>query len=513
MKKRRTFFAVILLITFGLSGCQKSPDSSIVVNKDFDKLIDEAEKTGEGTIGVEDMIKYDSYQTTIEDDSLGVTVNVDAKVDIPKTNQLSVVRVKQTPITQDFLDKVKDKLVKGETLYDGSVTNIRSKKDIEQEIHLLQENIEEAKNIYEGGDIETIQQELQRQIDDLQEEYEEAPEEIDMENYQSDGLLHSVKEMYEKDYSNEFYSWEYSLNPDGEVFYGVTDGENGNYLSLYVQNNEDYGNCLRFRSTKHGLEFTAAVAVGGSNLSGDYPEICKVEEGVPDISEYMDGHSGISEYADEAATISQEQAKEIADTFIEEMGLTDFQYSEGDLYFEILDIRTGTEVGYRKTYILRYMRNMDDAFVIFGATGKHSEGWSGESYVKKDWSNECIEFRINDEGIVGFDYNAPLEVTETVVEKSNLKTFDEIKSIFETMVVITNAQEEMQTTIDIDRVLLGYARISEADRFDTGLLVPVWVFEGRKNNSYDSYMTESEYGVILTVNAIDGSVIDSELGY
>lgn len=508
--KKSKILALILLAAFGISGCQKSPESSIVVNKDFDKLIDEAKKTGENSISVEDMTQYDTYQTTIQDESFGVTVNVDAKVDIPKTSQLSVLRVSQKAISQEFLDAVKEKLIGGETLYEGSMVNVRTKEKIEQEILETQAMLEDIQNRYQGEDLDTYQKEYQNLIERLQEEYAVAPGEITLENYPSDGLLHSAAQLYEKDPNNEYYSWAYDLNPNGEIFYGVSDADNSKYLSLYVQNNENYGNCLRFRNSRHGYEFVSYAYVGGSNLTGDYPKIWKAGEEMPDLSSYMDVDANLfKEYSDEAATISQEQAREIADAFLEEMGLTDFQYSEGGLYCEIPDIREGTEIGYRKIYILRYMRNIDNASVLYGASGKHSEGWSEESYVKKDWSDESIEFRINDDGIIGFDYNGPLEVLETVVENANLKTFDEIKGTFETMVIMTNADEEIKTTIDVDRVRLGYARISEADRFDTGLLVPVWVFKGRKSYSYK----ESSYDVILTINAIDGSVIDSELGY
>ena len=57
---------------------------------------------------------------------------------------------------------------------------------------------------------------------------------------------------------------------------------------------------------------------------------------------------------------------------------------------------------------------------------------------------------------------------------------------------------------------LSYSRISEKDRFDSGLIVPVWGFIGEcKNGTY----LEKQRGVQMAINAIDGSVIDSALGY
>ena len=133
--------------------------------------------------------------------------------------------------------------------------------------------------------------------------------------------------------------------------------------------------------------------------------------------------------------------------------------------------------------------------------------------MKKDWPVECVEIRVNDSGIVGLDYNAPLEITETVVDQSNLKNFDEIKAAFEKMVMITNAKTDSEldsgVMVEIHRVVLGYARISEADSYDTGLLVPVWDFQGKVTNEYGSEFADS----VMTINAIDGSIIDRSLGY
>ena len=52
-------------------------------------------------------------------------------------------------------------------------------------------------------------------------------------------------------------------------------------------------------------------------------------------------------------------------------------------------------------------------------------------------------------------------------------------------------------------------RISEADSYDTGLLVPVWDFQGKVTDEYGSEFA----GSVMTINAIDGSIIDRSLGY
>ena len=517
---RYTRIAVCTVIaSLLLSGCQKNPDSSMVVNKDMDNLIEEAQKDGEGTVDMANIAgAYETYQTTLSDDSLGVSVNVNAKVDIPQAEQMSVFRVQQKRISQEFLDKVLAELTAGETLYDAGVTlSMRTRGEIEEELRFAKAELETWKNS-DQPDKDIYIEENQRYIDELQEAYENAPEQPVWEGNESDGLLHPTEEMTGKAGGEDFYEWEYSLNQNGEIFYADNNGANDNYISITAQNNDERGNKLSFRRGRHGYDFTAVAIVETTVLddiaSGVWPAD---EDRSKDYAERMlGGEMSFVEYTDEPTTISEEEARTKADDLMQKLGLSDtYQWYEGGLYSEIPDIRKGGdwEPGYRKLYIFRYMRSTNGVFTTFDPTGKHEEGWNGDDYVKKDWPLENIEIRVNDSGIVGFDYNAPLEVTETVVENSNMKSFDEVRGAFEQMVMIANAKTDSEVdgnvAIEIDRVVLGYARISEADSYDTGLMVPVWDFQGKVTDEYGM-----EYnGGIMTINAIDGSVIDRSLGY
>lgn len=485
----------------------------------MDNLIEEAQKNGENAVNMTDIARdYETYKTTLSDESLGVTVNVDAKVDIPQTERMSVFRVQQKKISQEFLDKVIGELGQGQTLYDAGVTlEMRTRTEIESEISSIKAEMETLKANY-GDEAEEYMPDYQRDIDRLQAEYENAPAEIVWEGNESDGLLHSVSEMVEKEGGEGFYHWEYSLNSNGEVYYGANNGENDDYMSFFVQNNEEKGNCLRYRRGKRGYDFTATAIVPSTEFNNTVTGVWPADEDrAAECASAMYGDPvELVEFTDEPTTISEEEARATADTFMKNVGLdSTYQYYEGGLYSEVRDIRKGEDLseGYRKVYIFRYMRYMNDAFVTFDSTGKHEEGWNGNDYVKKDWPVECVEIRVNDSGIVGFDYNAPLEVTETVVDQSNMKPFNEIKDTFEKMVTITHAKTDTEldsgVTVQINRVVLGYARISEADSYDTGLMVPVWDFEGKVTDEHG----RKNAGSIMTINAIDGSIIDRSLGY
>ena len=102
---RRKWSAILLtgIMTATLVGCVSNPEQSVVKEKNLDKVLEQAENTEDGAVAYEDVEKeienYDTYETHIQDDDLHVTVDVNAKVEIPKVDQLSVYRVSQKELS------------------------------------------------------------------------------------------------------------------------------------------------------------------------------------------------------------------------------------------------------------------------------------------------------------------------------------------------------------------------------------------------------------------------------
>jgi len=122
-------------MSVAMAGCQESPEESVVVNKDMDNLIEEATKEDDEGFDVEeDAGKYNTYKTEITNEALGVHVSVDAKVDIPQTDKLSMYRVEVEPISQELMDALRRELIGDETLYKGRALNKMTKSAIEDKI-------------------------------------------------------------------------------------------------------------------------------------------------------------------------------------------------------------------------------------------------------------------------------------------------------------------------------------------------------------------------------------------
>ena len=99
--------------------------------------------------------------------------------------------------------------------------------------------------------------------------------------------------------------------------------------------------------------------------------------------------------------------------------------------------------------------------------------------------------------------------------------FDSIIKIYEQMMEVTNADMadfEKQRTFHIRKIALGYSRIYDPTTDnDTGLMVPVWDFFGgfdvETDEGSDKNNGEHATQSFMTINAIDGTVIDRGLGY
>ncbi|MBQ5338009.1 MAG: hypothetical protein J6Z40_02465 [Oscillospiraceae bacterium] len=514
MKHKKLLTAALSLLL--LTGCAENPDSDIIIHKDMEKLIDEAQQTDESRAEVADLQQNDCYTADFTNESLRVSVHADAEVEIPDIDRLSMYRVQQRRFTQADCDKVRAALMGDAPLTDCTeLLQIQTKAEIEEQIAALRENLAtEQKHIAEDADYAMLVEQnspdmladLQKRIDERQADYETAPDIIDYAAYAHDGQLVRNADMIAQEQDKNGFWHSYCRDiADGDTLWVCTqDGK----AMLHTQNTDAYSNVMWYSTSPVGYE----------NLGTYIVELLPMNELSVSASDY-------EPLPDETANLSREDAEAQAEAFLAKIGVDDFICREGELLTacETLTVQNGTNFRekdkmYARTYwVLRYYRSVGGAPVGQPSGTKKSEGTEKDSFKQKMWPAEVIELRINDSGIVQMQWCAPLEITETVVENAAMKPFAEITDSFEKMLPMTasNSISELDTDITVDRVTLSYSRISEKDDFDTGLIVPVWAFYGSRRVTGEDYYDQhlSFTGVQLAINAIDGSVIDTELGY
>lgn len=150
------------------------------------------------------------------------------------------------------------------------------------------------------------------------------------------------------------------------------------------------------------------------------------------------------------------------------------------------------------------------------------------------WYLENILLDVGKDGVLCFAWTAPS--TQPVVQQpqSALLPFEEIASIANTMLpeVIVGPKEtpltkldqyngfETRMDVDITKVSLSLMRIRDKGSLQ-GTIVPVWDFWGTSDwydaepndYGYQEKGMRYEYQPMLTLNAVDGTVVNRQLGY
>ena len=228
-------------------------------------------------------------------------------------------------------------------------------------------------------------------------------------------------------------------------------------------------------------------------------------------------------------TISVDEAKEIADQFVQSLGLEGFTIDAQGL-IPNCDLETGYEANsyeeLPKCYCFYYTRNI----------GGMNETYVDRSYLNlyanyaELWPPETICVVVDDEGVAYANYeNSPCAV-EIVEENAKILDFDEILEKFYDQIKVSGCwvndfEDIVKRDVYIDEIRLGGMRIVKKDSSDY-LYVPVWSFFGtivetRDENSEDktqldenNQFTQREFRqCLLTINALDGTIIDRAQGY
>lgn len=150
------------------------------------------------------------------------------------------------------------------------------------------------------------------------------------------------------------------------------------------------------------------------------------------------------------------------------------------------------------------------------------------------WDLENILLDVGKNGVLRFAWTAPSTKPVVRQAESTLLPFEEIAAIADTMLpeVIVGPKEtpltqldqyngfETRMDVDITKVSLSLMRIRDKGSLQ-GTIVPVWDFWGTSDwydaepndYGYQEKGMRYEYQPMLTLNAVDGTVVNRQLGY
>ena len=484
MRKAMTAALAVLLLLSLLSGCHKTPDSPIIKGKDHEGLIAKAEGNDNNS-AITQMLNAPSTIQGSESSADGtLKVTVDAKVTIPNATAISTIRVGKRPFGQEDVDKAKSALLGDDKLYpvtSGAAGNM-SKSEMEAKIIELRQKLDaflaENPNVV-GGEAEQTAIELR----ELEAAYETAPE---------NGSKEPISTL---------------LSPDEKgntILEGITDGNSAAYCYFSVQNYPAL-NLYKMIYTSSPNEPTTSEPI--CFYSWNRASLEKVGLDANELENTLP-----------ALAVNNDMARNTADKSLEDMGISDMVY---DTCNEAIVVSGDTQY---RAYVLEYVRAINgtpihytDNQVFSGTADERQQMLKENSSYAAPWAFEKVEFIIDDTGIRQFVWESPYVIGEPVAQNTKLLSFDEIQSIFMKMILITNIyqSENADVEINISEARLGLMRITEENSTDTALLVPVWDFFGTVAYKSGGSETTNEDSLMsrLSINAIDGTIIDRTLGY
>ena len=125
---------------------------------------------------------------------------------------------------------------------------------------------------------------------------------------------------------------------------------------------------------------------------------------------------------------------------------------------------------------------------------------------------------MDDAGVFGFLFDEQYEILDTTIPSAKLISLEDAVKSFVNMIELKFARTESSTikkdaTIQVKEIRLGLTRVQEKGDLEQGYLVPSWTFFGVYDMDARGAQGYDGTDPLLTINALDGTIIDLNVGY
>lgn len=215
---------------------------------------------------------------------------------------------------------------------------------------------------------------------------------------------------------------------------------------------------------------------------------------------------------------AQENAVELASSLVTGIW-PDMQFMVVDKDLDITIDRASREgrpadYGYR-IYFARMLHGVTITPVMQQGAGDATHFFPGKNqpsyHLPLEYERLFVD--VGEDGIFQIRYDNPLRVGQVLEETPVLLPFPQILDVFSKLSPLKYAAFEQASNngIQINRVVLGYMCQQMKDQPGRHQMVPVWDFFGSR--TIDRELYDETNNSLFTINAIDGTVIDRDLGY
>ena len=485
MKRIIPLFISLLL----LLACQPTPEQEIVIQKDQALTVDKAKEEipeEERTLSLKDRLGVpDRYQYNYQKGY--VTVEADAKVLAPE-GEIPIICVFPDNFDQATASRLWDTLVGDMPMYqyDTTITKGAIKKQMEYLVKIIDGEISQ-------DDVLESVEEAQEELSELQKQYANAPEAASFVPVDA-----SLKTAY---VGTDRY-----LRMAAYTYVSGTSMETGNYFQL-VNNLNNTEPITVQTENGEGIKPVRRNAYVNYGSKGAPEQACDRIIGKYEVDDLL------PEDVARSFSVSPRDAFSEAQTFLQSAGL------DNSFTVDHILLIDGTMDG-EKVYAYRVTCSRAVRGIpCLSAVGVPDAGNANDVY-RPVWNYEQLVILIGRNGISSVSWNSPYAEGDVLTEQTKLLPFSEIQAIAEKMLpIVMAAQADGEATdqteyyYHIDRVQLGLWRICEYNDIEKGLLMPVWGFYALTKETSRFGETVMRYSPLLLINAIDGTIINSNNGY
>lgn len=479
-----------LLVSFGGMGCQKTPEKSLVGNKGEDALSQAIAATPGAQLPLEAPA---TWTHTFGSSDGAFSIVIDAGVELPDAGSYPVAKVKKIDLTEAWLKNFLQRLSNGGKVYQFKDETVYTKSEIEEIlINLRRELSDPSSDLNSANLTEEARaaraQEIEEDLRLWLEAYEAAPETY--------ALVEQPIEYSEDNAGGQQFSCSLDLGKDTLAYVSVSRSEAGGYVVIANQD-PTVGQILSTTEDLQKLDKLTITPDEAANLGLDFLRSLGEEDFAPAL---------------------------VLGGYMQDPGDPNAPREAQPQCYQIFFTRSVE--GVRTTY-----RNASmDAILAAGRTAEKAAVM--EQYAPL-WPQESIEMIITDTGVQQLRWEMPTEQVEVCNTNVALLPFSEIQRIFETQMLVEGLwrnpadSDIIAREIVITRVTLGMMQIREKNTRDGLWMVPTWNFQGYEIYTYaapvpggyildenNQYVNDQLAGhSFLSINAIDGSVINPILGY
>ena len=418
-----------------------------------------------------------------------MTLSIDAPVLVPDATMVPVVQTRGVDFSQGQVDQALSLLWGDDSMWDNNPP--LTKTQIAEQIASIEQNLETLPDYQDEREyFETIR------LPELRERLQTAPETVS--SMPSDGELTQQEILDAKTDKVAARMMQLSVHGESGQSFSVSNNRDNTVVLEHTRNGRlRVSKCAQMRYQRdqnHGAYLTQMLLPTAFSVSPD-------DTAIPQMT-----NTTIAQSPADAAAIARQFFMEMR----EDISIRD--------QFVFDDAGQGV-------YLLRCVRNVRGIPVILMDGESTALYWNSNDEEKPDavWANETITLLVNQAGILQLDWDSPHQIGDTMVEDCTILPFPQVMQVAEKMLPLLfdekwgHTEDMTSANIQITRIEFGMMRIIKNQSIDEGLMVPVWAFYGEESFASPTAEKQSKPTRqpirLLTINAIDGTIIDRLTGY